>query len=174
MTDEQPQSERPVIDMSRHEQEYDLHQEDISDISGLIAVVGKELTTIDKFAAGSSTRKATQLSQQKIFNQKPILQKTQKNSPQQQPSLDNKLQELKQQVVTGNKTQPVTAPQPTSTPQLAPAPQQVSTVSSEKLENKLSDIENKIDKLQDVFNSLLTKISKNTKRITLTLNDSKD
>ena len=170
MTDEQPQPERPVIDMSRHEQEYNLQQEDISDITGLIAVVGKELTTIDKFGAGMSTRKATQLSQQKIFNKKPTPRSTQ---PSDQPSIDNKLQELKQQVVSNN-TQPAPAPQPAPSPQPAPPSQLVSAVIPEKLENKLNDIENKIDKLQDVFNNLLTKISKNTKRITLTLNDSKD
>ena len=63
MTDQQPQE----IDTSRHEDEYQLKQDDTIDIALLANVVGSELTKVDKHAVDNSFKKATKIDKHKIF-----------------------------------------------------------------------------------------------------------
>lgn len=156
-------------DLARHESEYELQQTDVDDITGLIAVVGRELTTIDKFAGGQM-QKATKLSQQKIFNKRPVaVPQPSSNSVSPEPvtdtkkpssTLDKQLEQLKSDVMQKKP--------------LAKTPAAVVESQPSSVVSDLKRIEKKLDNLTNIFDNILKKLTSNTKNITLTINDSKD
>lgn len=160
MTD-QPEQEPapPVANTARHEEMYHLKQDDINDVAFLTALVGKELTTIDQYGSGMGTKKATKLSKQKIFNQQPISQ-TPAAPPATPPpaTIDSKLENLKQTVVTQN------APPPA-----VQAPAQV--VADPNIIDRINRMEQKIDQVISLHKDILSKLTENTKQLTLSFDD---
>lgn len=160
MTD-QPEQEPapPVANTARHEEMYHLKQDDINDVAFLTALVGKELTTIDQYGSGMGTKKATKLSKQKIFNQRPISQPPAATPATPPPvTIDSKLESLKQTVVTQN------APPPA-----VQAPAQV--VADPNIIDRINRMEQKIDQVISLHKDILSKLTENTKQLTLSFDD---
>lgn len=160
MTD-QPEQEPapPVANTARHEEMYHLKQDDINDVAFLTALVGKELTTIDQYGSGMGTKKATKLSKQKIFNQRPLGQ-TPAATPATPPpaTIDSKLENLKQTVVTQNAPPPAVQ---------APSP----VVADPNIIDRINRMEQKIDQVISLHKDILSKLTENTKQLTLSFDD---
>ena len=147
------------IDTSRHEQEYQLKRDDTLDIALLVNVVGSELTKVDKHAVDGSFKKATKIDKQKIFSQQPI-------SPP--LSVVNNTQELKRV----EPPSPVQVPTPPKTP--TPVAQTISpSVDLSPVLQKLESLEKKMLSLQSTYDTILNKLTKATKQVTLTIDNDK-
>lgn len=144
-------------DTSRHEQEYQLKRDDTLDIALLANVVGSELTKVDKHAVDGSFKKATKIDKQRIFSQQPT------SSPA--PAVAN-TQELKR----------VEPPRPVSTPTRAPSSvaQPVSApIDLSPVLQKLESLEKKMLSLQSTYDTILDKLTKTAKQVTLTIDNDK-
>lgn len=150
MTD---QNEAAELDPSRHEQEYQLKRDDTLDIALLANIVGSELTKVDKHAVDSSFRKATKIDKQRIFSQQPT------SSP---PPAVNNTQELKKGKPPVSSSAPTRAPVPVVQPvDLSPVLQ------------KLESIEKKMSSLQSTYDTIINKLTKTAKQVTLTIDNDK-
>ena len=182
-SDNRPSVDPLPVDTLSHEDPYQLAEDDIHDIAVLINAVGTELTTVDKLSVnGDASIKATKIDQQKIFNTQPVSQSS--PSPPEPPP---------QPVISNHPTEPVpTEPVPTEkvTP-VSPSVQsikqydnidiseitgQLNSISSDiskclKSLSKIDALERKVVSLESVYDKLLTKIVKNAKRVTITVND---
>lgn len=152
MTDQTNQQ----VDTSQHQEEYQLQQNDALDIALLANVVGKELTQVDKFAV-SGLQKATRIDQQKIFDRPPT-------SAAQAPKPTGLPPEL-QQVQSSEPPEP--PPVVPKTPAPKPVPQVAQT--DERVFNYLKTIEQRLEKMESLYNSILETIQNNTEQITVTL-----
>lgn len=154
MTEQPKQS----VDTSQHQEEYQLQQNDALDIALLANIVGKELTQVDKFAV-SGLKKATRIDQQKIFNRPPA-------SAAQAPKPTGLPPELQQM----QPIKPQEPPAPIATQAPVPPPQ-VSQVAQtdERIFNYLKGIEQRLEKMESLYSSILEAIQNNSEQITVTL-----
>jgi hypothetical protein len=159
MTDQPGQS----VDTSQHQDEYQLQQNDALDIALLANIVGTELTQVDKFAV-SGTKKATRIDQQKIFN-KPSVSSTPAMTAQapKPTGLPPELQQVQP-------VKPQEPPSPVLTQAPVPPPQvtQVAQI-DERVFNYLKAIEQRLEKMESIYNSILESIQNNSEQITVTL-----
>ena len=164
MTDANPNNrenrEHPVIDTSRHQAEYELEQDDMLDVAMLYNTVGKELTTVDKHAIDQA-RKATQLDESRVFNKQMTQPNTTQASPP-QPSVP----------INPPPAHIPVAQQPPAAQltHMQPVPAMISVDNSEII-SKITAMEKKVDSLLNVYEKLLEKIAKGSRRMTLTIND---
>lgn len=142
------------VDTSQHEEEYQLQQNDALDIAILANVVGKELTQVDKFAV-SGLQKATRIDQQKIFNQPPA-PAAQAPKPTGLPPEMQQMQSVKPQ-----------EPPPVVPKTPAPLPQVAQT--DERVFNHLKAIEQRLEKMESLYKSILEAVQNNSEQITITL-----
>ena len=156
MTNQQKPGE---IDTSRHEQSYELKRDDAIDIALLANVVGSELTKVDKNAIDSSFKKATNIDKQKIFSNQHT-----STEPTQQIDSDIKSLNLK----------------PVEIPAIPPANQSpvastrpVSTIDLTPVLRKLDNLEKNMSALQSTYDTILNKLTNNTKQVTLTIDNDK-
>ncbi len=160
MTNEE--SQPPPPDTTKYEVEQaHLDRDDVLATASLFNIVGSELTQVDKQSVSGSTQKATRLDESKVFN------KQQPMTPQ-------------QQVLPPPPQPPAPVAQAAPPPQPMPPVSQVAhaqsmpamiSVDNSEILSKIDDMGKKVDALYDVYNKLLDKISKGTKRMTLTIND---
>lgn len=151
MTDQPKQQ----VDTSHYQEEYQLQQNDALDIALLANVVGKELTQVDKFAI-SGLQKATRIDQQKIFN-RPSAPAAQAPKPIGLPPELQQMQPIK----------PQEPPAPVVSQAPAPSPQVAQT--DERVFNYLKAIEQRLEKMESLYSSILETIQNNTEQITVTL-----
>ena len=169
MTDQSEQEPAPpVANTARHEEMYHLKQDDVNDVAFLTALVGKELTTIDQFGSGMGTKKATKLSKQKIFNQRPVSQAPTAPPP---VTIDSKLEDLKQTVVIQNEPPPVTPPAVQTPAPVVADPKPAPVVADPNIIDRINKMEQKIDQVISLHKDILYKLTENTKQLTLSFDD---
>lgn len=148
MTNQQPEN----VDTTQYQEEYQLQRDDTLDIALLANVVGKELTQVDKFAV-NGLAKATRISQEKIFNKPPSI-----SQPPVRKDLPPEMQQMQQ----------VNTPKPQPAPPPQPQPKQV-VHTDIKLMEQLKSIENRLEKIEGLYQDILTSITSNNDQITITL-----
>lgn len=151
----------PPVDTSKYDAEQQhLDDADIHATANIFNLVGSELTMVDKQSIDSSNKKATRLDEKKVFNRPHMTQPTAPQPVQHQP------------VHTPLIPQPATPPIPQQTQVVhqQAVPAMISVDNSEIL-SKIDEMGKKVDDLYNVYEKLLEKISKSTKRMTLTIND---
>lgn len=149
------------VDTTKYEAEQQhLDDADIYATASLFNIVGSELTMVDKQSVDQSNKKATRLDEKKVFNRAPMTQTSAPPPPQ------------PQQVQAPIAPQPALPPMPQQTQVVhqQAVPAMISVDNSEIL-SKIDEMNKKVDDLYNVYEKLLDKISKGTKRMTLTIND---
>lgn len=149
-------SDKPEIDISRHEQEYQLKRDDTFDIALLANVVGRELTQVDKNAVAGSFKKATQINQQKIFANTPV----------------DSRQSVSGLTKVNPPTQNVTHVNPPSSP---PAPKQISHTTApldlSPVLQKLDNLEKKLSAIESIYTTIIDRLTSSSNQITLTIDN---
>lgn len=145
--------ETPIINQTeRPQDEYEVAKQDVM---GLIGLVGQTLVNVDQMNVGGSKR-AVQLSDEKIFKQK-------------------QAQQLKQPTIDGPPQpavpQPVDHPPPVQKQEEIKVASNISVNDFNKIMQQIESVEKKVDNLTKTYNNILTKLTKNTKRVTLTINN---
>lgn len=141
--------EKPIINHTeRPENEYDVAKHDVM---GLVGLVGQTLVGVDQMNVGGSKR-AVQLSDEKIF--KPGDSTTTGQSSSNTPPESMVQQPPSEQKQHITETAPV-----------------IGTSDFNKIMQHIESVEKKVDNLTKTYNNILTKLTKNTKRVTLTINN---
>lgn len=151
------------VDTSKYEQGYQLKQDDTLDIALLANAVGTELTQVDNYNVGG-LKKATQISQEKIFRNKPI-------STPASPAPPKSVQALTK-VTDSAESKPTQLPAPVNTPPVKHV--ELSNKNTEEILNRLDILENKLVAIENIFTNILDKISTSTNQITLTIDNDKN
>lgn len=155
MTD---QHDKQEIDISRHEQEYQLKHDDTLDIALLANVVGTELTKVDKHAVDNNFRRATKLDKQKIFN------KLEATAAPQQPASP----------VANTTTKTQNNKQTTTPVNIHNKPIVNQSIDLTAVISKLDTLEQKLSTLQLSYDKIVEKLSSKSKRVTLTFDNDKN
>lgn len=154
------QQESREVDTSRHEQSYELKRDDAIDIALLANVVGSELTKVDRNAIDSSFKKATNIDKQKIFSNQHT-----DTEPTQQIDSDIKSPKLKPveiPVIPPANQSPIASTRPLPT-----------AIDLTPVLRKLDNLEKNMSTLQSTYDTILNKLTNNTKQVTLTIDNDK-
>jgi hypothetical protein len=178
-SEDRPPTDRPPVDTLSHENPYQLAEDDIHDIAVLINAVGTELTTVDKLSVdGEGSIKATKIDQQKIFNTNPIPQSRSALPPSPPPAPPEPSQPTATAPVEKvSKVTPSAEPvKQYDSMDVSEITGKLTSISSDiskclKSLSKIDALERKVVSLEAVYDKLLTKIVKNAKRVTITVND---
>ena len=157
VTDILPSEEPPPVEPSRyHDPQQQLAKDDMLDVALLYNAVGTELTMVDKHGL-NNTQKAARLDESRVFN----------NQMTQQSNIPQPVHPPAHPPV---QPPPVHAPPIQSISHAQPVAAMISVDNSEII-SKISAMEKKVDSLLNVYEQLLDKMVKNSKRMTITIND---